>query len=124
MTDKTRRLLDLYTDYLLVSFGQATATGLSALLPDVVSHDKVTRFLSQNEFTSKDLWKVVKPHVRRVQSEEAVLIFDDSIEEKPYTDENEIITRKVASANFRRLAFRSLPEPHGKGRQLADGFVS
>ena len=124
MTDKTRRLLDLYTDYLLVSFGQATATGLSALLPDVVSHDKVTRFLSQNEFTSKDLWKVVKPHVRRVQSEEAVLIFDDSIEEKPYTDENEIITRKVASANFRQLAFRSLPEPHGKGRQLADGFVS
>lgn len=91
MTDKTRRLLDLYTDYLLVSFGQATATGLSALLPDVVSHDQVTRFLSQNEFTSKDLWKVVKPHVRRVQSEDAVLIFDDSIEEKPYTDENEII---------------------------------
>ena len=37
------------------------------------------------------MWKVVKPHVRRVQSEDAVLIFDDSIEEKPYTDENEII---------------------------------
>ena len=104
MTDQTRRLLDLYTDYLLVSFGQATATGLSALLPDVVSHDKVTRFLANNEFTSKDLWKVVKPHVRRVQSEDGVLIFDDSIElifddsieGKPYTDENEIITRKVA----------------------------
>lgn len=91
MTDQTRRLLDLYTDYLLVSFGQATATGLSALLPEVVSHDKVTRFLANNQFTNKDLWKVVKPHVRRVQSEEAVLIFDDSIEEKPYTDENEII---------------------------------
>ncbi len=91
MTENTRRLLDLYTDYLLVSFGQATATGLSALLPDVVSHDKITRFLSGNEFTTKDLWKVVKPHVRRVQSEDAVLIFDDSIEEKPYTDENEII---------------------------------
>ena len=55
MTDQTRRLLDWYTDYLLVSFGQATATGLAALLPDVVSHDKVTRFLSQNEFTNKDL---------------------------------------------------------------------
>lgn len=91
MTDQTRRLLDLYTDYLLVSFGQATATGLSALLPDVVSHDKVTRFLANNEFTNRDLWKVVKPHVRRIQSEEAVLIFDDTIEEKPYTDENEII---------------------------------
>ncbi len=29
--------------------------------------------------------------MRKVQSPDAVLIFDDSIEEKPYTDENEII---------------------------------
>jgi len=32
----------------------------------------------------------VKPLVHQVQSPTAVLIFDDSIEEKPYTDENEI----------------------------------
>ena len=37
--------LDLYTDYLLSSFGQTTATGLSALLDQAVSHDDVTRFL-------------------------------------------------------------------------------
>jgi hypothetical protein len=92
MTERTRRLLDLYTDYLLVSFGQTTATGLATLLPHEVSHDQVTRFLSQNEFTGKDLWKVVKPHVRRVQSEQAVLIFDDTIQEKPCTDQNEIIS--------------------------------
>lgn len=91
MTDRTRRLLDLYTDYLLISFGQATATGLAALLPQVVSHDQVTRFLSNNEFDSKDLWKVVKPHVRKMQSEDGCLIFDDTIEEKPYTDSNELI---------------------------------
>jgi len=91
MTDRTSRLLDLYTDYLLVSFGQTTATGLAALLPQEISHDQVTRFLSQNEFTSKDLWKVVKPHIRKVQSDQAVLIFDDTIQEKPHTDENEII---------------------------------
>jgi len=60
MTERNRQLLDLYTDYLLVSFGQATATGLAALLPRVVSHDQVTRFLSGNEFNGKDLWKVVK----------------------------------------------------------------
>jgi hypothetical protein len=91
MNERTRRLLDLYTDYLLVSFGQTTATGLAALLPQEISHDQVTRFLSQNEFTAKDLWKVVKPHVRKVQNEQAVLIFDDTIQEKPHTDENEII---------------------------------
>jgi hypothetical protein len=76
---------------LRVSFGQTTATGLAALLPQEISHDQVTRFLAQNEFTPKDLWKVVKPHVRKVQSEQAVLIFDDTIQEKPHTDENEII---------------------------------
>ena len=90
MTTHNTRLLDLYTDYLLASFGDATATGLSRLLPDL-SHDQVTRFLGQQELTDKDLWKIVKAHVRRVQSAEAVLIIDDTIEEKPYTDESELI---------------------------------
>jgi hypothetical protein len=84
------RLLDLYTDYLLVSFGPTTATGLAALLPDL-SHDQVTRFLSRQELTEKDLWRIVKPHLRQIQSEDAVLIMDDSIEEKPYTDASELI---------------------------------
>jgi hypothetical protein len=91
MTTRNARLLDLYTDYLLASFGQATATGLAALLPDR-SHDQITRFLSQQELTDKDLWKIVKPHLRRVQCDEAVLILDDTVEQKPYTDESELIT--------------------------------
>ncbi len=78
MDTRTARLLDLYTDYLLASFGQATATGLAALRPDL-SHDQVTRFLSQQELTDKDLWKIVKPHLRHVQCEEAVLILDDTV---------------------------------------------
>lgn len=91
MCARTRFLLDIYTDYLLVSFGQATATGLAALLPKVVSHDQITRFLSQNDFGSQDLWKIVKPHVRSIQHDDACLIFDDTIAEKPHTDPNEII---------------------------------
>ncbi len=51
----------------------------------------ITRFLSQQELTEKDLWKIVKPHLRKVQSNEAILIIDDSVEEKPYTDESELI---------------------------------
>ncbi|CAA9271918.1 MAG: hypothetical protein AVDCRST_MAG93-2674 [uncultured Chloroflexia bacterium] len=90
MTTHNTRLLDLYTDYLLVSFGQASATGLARLLPEI-SHDQVTRFLSQQELSDKDLGKIVKPHVRRVQSQDAVLIIDDTVEEKPYTDESELI---------------------------------
>jgi|AP45_3_1055517.scaffolds.fasta_scaffold54889_2 hypothetical protein len=84
-------LLDLYSDYLISSFGQTSATGLSRLTDGVVSHDRVTRFLSEPKKTGADLWHQVKPLVRQLQSSEGMLIFDDTIEEKPYTDENDII---------------------------------
>jgi hypothetical protein len=83
--------LDLYTDYLLSACGLATATGLSALVDEAVSHDKVTRLLSARQYTSKDLWAQVKPMVRSVQGEEGVLIFDDTIQEKAWTDESELM---------------------------------
>ena len=83
--------LELYTDYLLSTFGYATATGLSAMVNGQVSHDQVTRFLSGEEYTSKDLWQAVKPTVRQVEREDAILIFDDTVQEKPYTDENEVM---------------------------------
>lgn len=84
-------MLDIYTDYMLASFSYTTATGLSRLTGGEISHDQVTRFLSSEMKTGKDLWQIVKPFQRRIQSSEGVLIIDDSIEEKPYTDENEII---------------------------------
>ena len=83
--------LDLYTDYLLSSFGQTSATGLSRLVDGEISHDGITRLLSGNAFNSKMLWQKVKPLVRKYETPEACLIFDDVIIEKPYTDENEMI---------------------------------
>ena len=90
MTTRDAQLLDLYSDYLIASFGQATATGLSRLVANL-SHDQVTRFLGGKELADKDLWHIVKPHVRRVQSDDGVLILDDTVEEKLYTDESELI---------------------------------
>ena len=83
--------LELYTDYLLSTFGQATATGLERMMDGEISHDKTTRFLSEDDYTSKDLWVQVKPTVRKIERDEGALIFDDTIGEKPYTDENEIM---------------------------------
>lgn len=83
--------LDLYTDYLLSTFGAATATGLSAMVEGDVSHDRITRFLSEQDYTSKDLWQQVKSTVRIVESAEDVLIFDDTIQEKAWTDESELM---------------------------------
>lgn len=83
--------LDLYTDYLLSTFGAATATGLSAMLDGDISHDRITRFLSAQDYTSKDLWQQVKSTVRMVERDDAVLIFDDTIQEKAWTDESELM---------------------------------
>ena len=84
-------LLDLYADYLIASFGPTTATGLSRLLGAGLSHDKITRFLAGEAMTSQNLWQIVKPLVRRVQNEKAVLVIDDSIAHKPHTDPSELI---------------------------------
>ena len=86
-----KQQLELYTDYLISNCGYATATGLSAMVDGEVSHDKVTRFLSQREYTSKDLWREVKSTVRQIEGADGVLIFDDTICEKAWTDENEMV---------------------------------
>ena len=86
------QIADLYSDYLLASFSATTATGLSHLLEGEISHDQVTRYLAGTKKTAADLWLTVKAVVRQVQSAEGVLIIDDSIEEKPYTDENELVS--------------------------------
>lgn len=85
------QILDLYSDYLLSSFGQTTATGLARLLEGDTSHDQITRMLSSQKITPQGWWKLVKPQIRQMEGDEGVMIIDDSIVEKPYTDENEII---------------------------------
>jgi IS4 transposase len=102
------KLLDLYTDYLISSFGQVTATGLARLLDGEVSHDQITRFLSSEPKRSADLWRIAKPLVRQMESNDGIIVIDDTIEEKEYTDENELVCwhwdhskgRNVKGINF------------------------
>jgi hypothetical protein len=86
-------IMDLYTDYLHTTFGKATATGLSGLLNGKLSHDRITRMLAGDLKSSKDLWLNVKPLVRKYENDNACFIFDDTIIEKEYTDENELICK-------------------------------
>jgi len=86
-----KEILDLYTDYLLSSFGQTTATGLSKLMDGEISHDQVSRMLASPKMTFKGWWRMVKPQVRKIEQADGLVIIDDSITEKAYTDENEII---------------------------------
>ncbi len=84
-------LLDIYSDYLISSFGLTTGTGLSRLLDGAISHDRIQRFLASPSKGGADLWKIVKPYVRQIQATDGVMIVDDSISEKPHTDENELV---------------------------------
>jgi len=83
-------LLDLYTDYLLVTPTYSTATGLSLVTDNKVSHDQVTRLLS-GPISSKTLWLQAKPMVHEISTSEGVLIIDDSIEPKKHTKTNPLI---------------------------------
>jgi hypothetical protein len=73
-----------------------------------ISHDQVSRMLASPRMTSKDWWRMVKPQVRKIEHADGFIIVDDSIEEKAYTDENEIICwhydhakgRNVKGINF------------------------
>jgi hypothetical protein len=106
-------LQDLYTDYLISATGLATVTTASEVLG--VSKDKLSRFLGGVEvftrnklvdgieqkkgcvkdhiaFDNQELWKHVKTDVRGCETiESAVLIVDDTLIEKPYSEENNII---------------------------------
>ena len=97
-------ILDIYTDYLICQNQHATALGLSNLLEGGLSHDQITRFLNRNEYSSKDLWHYVKSDIRQhEQITGGVLIIDDAIEEKPYTDENEIVAWHFSHAKGRSV---------------------
>lgn len=83
-------LLDLYTDYLLVTPTYSTATGLSLVTDNKVSHDQITRLLS-GTISSKTLWLEAKALVHEISTSEGLLIIDDSIEPKKHTKTNSLI---------------------------------
>jgi len=62
------------------------------VLEGEISHDEITRFLSRSTFSSSTLWLSVKSAVREIEKSDGVLIFDDTIMEKPHTKENDIVT--------------------------------
>lgn len=85
-------LTDLYTGFLIACPGQTSCTLLSAVLSHQVSHDKFTRLLNSSRINSRYLWQQVKPMCRKIESDDAVLILDDSAEGKSYSKSNGLIS--------------------------------
>ena len=118
-------MLEIYSDYLISSFGQTSATVLSRLLDGKVSHDQITRFLDQGQPLSKAVWQLAKPLVRRIEQDDGVVSVDDSVEEKAHSAENGVIAwhydhttgRVVKGLNF-ITAFYSVRETAPGGQRL------
>jgi hypothetical protein len=90
-----------------------------------VSHDQITRFLAGEKRTAADLWRIVKPYVRQIEQDAGVLIIDDSIAQKPYTDENEIICwhyDHTSGSNVKGLNFLTALY-HSQAVSLPVGFT-
>ncbi|MDQ3844645.1 MAG: transposase [Bacteroidota bacterium] len=102
---------------------------MSKMLNGLISHDQITRQLGEGKYDSQYLWQQVKPMVREIctQDEWVVVCVDDTIEEKPYTDESELIcwhfdhtiNRAVKGVNFLTASINT----HGTTLPCAVEFV-
>jgi len=84
-----------YCQYLLSSQINYTLTNLAKHL-EVISHDKINRYLKNEKLTPSLLWDNVKELIER--EEKAYLIFDDTVIDKRYSEEIEL-TRWQYSGN-------------------------
>jgi len=64
--------MDLYSGYLISSFAQTTAAGLSLLLGNEFGPGRITRFLPGADYTSRGLWALPEPAVRAVEADDGV----------------------------------------------------
>ncbi len=91
--------LDLYTKFLIANQNKYSGVELSKTSDSPLSHDSVSKWLRDEDFTSKDLW----PHVKDMVSiEEGYLIADDSVLDKRFSRNNELVGRHW-SGNEHRL---------------------
>jgi hypothetical protein len=86
-----------------------------------ISHDQITRFLAGEALNGKSLWMKIKKLVRQYERGGECLIFDDTIEEKAYMDENEIVCRYYEHSKGRNVkginilsAFYTAENEYGK----------
>jgi DDE superfamily endonuclease len=94
----------------MTTTGKATCTNLSTVLDNKYSHDDFSRLLKQSTIDSKFLWQESKVYVRELSCSNSlnVLVIDDCIQEKIWSDESELICwhfdhtkqRSVKGVNF------------------------
>ena len=87
-----------YVEYLVSTPKNCTCTYLAEHLEDV-SHDVVNDFLHQKRFLPRELWKLVKERI--VNSKEAFLLVDDSVQDKRYSRFIELVRAQYSGTEHR-----------------------
>lgn len=82
-----------YIEYLLSTPFNYTCTNMANHKPHV-SHDVVSDFLRQERLTPSQLWSVVSPYIE--DSEDSVIIADDSVQDKRYSKMIELVKRQYS----------------------------
>ena len=81
----------IYKTFLMSQNGQSTATKLSKVLNNKISHDKITRYLNTANLGEKELWLEVSNNFIYNKNDNKLdidLILDDTIISKEYRKEN------------------------------------
>ncbi len=86
----SRCSLDLYTKFLIANHNRYSGVELSKTAGDPLSHDSVSKWLRDEDFTPQDLWPQVKD---MVEKEKGYLIVDDSVLDKRFSRHNELVGR-------------------------------
>lgn len=84
-----------YIEYLLHTPVNYTCSNLAEHL-DGVSHDAVSDFLQRGRITANRLWELVEPLLNNTQ--DAVLIVDDSVQNKQYSRQIGLVQRQYSGA--------------------------
>ena len=84
-----------YIEYLISTSDNYTCSNLAEHL-EGVSHDSVTDYLQNDKLRPRSLWERVRPLLK--DSAEAYLLVDDSVQNKQYSRQIELVKRQYSGA--------------------------
>jgi hypothetical protein len=83
-----------YVEYLISTPINYTCTNLADHLDGNISHDAINDYLRREKHSARTLWEVAEPLINN--SDDPYLIFDDSVQNKKYSQKIEMVKRQYS----------------------------
>lgn len=83
-----------YVEYLISTPINYTCTNLADHLDGNISHDAINDYLRREKHSARTLWELAEPLINN--SDDAYLIFDDSVQNKKYSQKIEMVKRQYS----------------------------